>query len=443
MSIQEQVIQTRKAATRQQLLMKLVSYSAIGIVMFFLPVTLGTKTTIPIDHIVTGLREAFPGASAFYTLFVIMAGAVYSLKSEKWRGSVTELSFTGLKLLGMALGLMAFFGDGPAWLFEPDMLPFFFNRIVMPIGLIIPIGSVFLAFLINYGLLELVGVIMRPVMKPLFRTPGRSAIDAVGSFVGSYSIALLITNGVYREGKYSIREAAIIATGFSTVSATFMIIVAKTLDLMDHWLTFFWVSLILTFAVTAVTARIWPLSRKPQTYCNGMVGIPESSEKGNILKRALNEGMDAAAVAPGLLSSVRENLRNGLVMAMGVLPTVLAIGILGAYLAKYTPVFDWLGMPFIPLIRLLGLPDATLIAKSLVLNIADMSLPLLIMQGTAMVPKFIIANISISTVLFLSASIPCVLSTDIPLTFVEIMIIALERTVIGLILITPVAYMLF
>ena len=64
-------------------------------------------------------------------------------------------------------------------------------------------------------------------MRPLWKTPGRSAIDAVASFVGSYSLALLITNRVYKEGKYTTKEATIIATGFSTVSATFMIIIAK------------------------------------------------------------------------------------------------------------------------------------------------------------------------------------------------------------------------
>jgi nucleoside recognition membrane protein YjiH len=415
----------------------------IGIIMFFLPVAFNGKTIIPIDHIVTGIRENLPGFSSIYTLIVVILGAIYPLFRGTWRTSTTNTVFSVLKIGGLALGFMAFFSIGPAWLFEPDMLPFFFKRIIMPIGLIIPIGSVFLAFLINYGLLEFVGVIMRPVMKPIFRTPGRSAIDAVGSFVGSYSIALLITNGVFREGKYSVKEAAIIATGFSTVSATFMIIVAKTLNLMDLWLTFFWVSLILTFAITAVTARIWPLNKKTSTYYNNSIGFPEPDEKGKIFSRAINEGIEATSKAPGLINSIKENLTNGLIMAMSVLPTVLAIGVLGAYLAKYTPIFDWLGLPFLPLIRLLGLPDASLIAKSLVLNIADMSLPLLIMQDAALISKFIIACISISTVLFLSASIPCVLSTDIPLTFGEIMIIAVERTIIGLILVTPVAYILF
>ena len=34
-------------------------------------------------------------------------------------------------------------------------------------------------------------------MKPIWKTPGRSAIDAIASFVGSYSLVLLITNRVY------------------------------------------------------------------------------------------------------------------------------------------------------------------------------------------------------------------------------------------------------
>ena len=75
---------------------------------------------------------------------------------------------------------------------------------------IVPIGSVFLAFLTGFGLMEFIGVFMEPVMRPFFKTPGRSAVDAVASFVGSYSLALLITNRVYMEDTYTKKEAAII-----------------------------------------------------------------------------------------------------------------------------------------------------------------------------------------------------------------------------------------
>ncbi len=78
----------------------------------------------------------------------------------------------------------------------------------------------------------------------------------VASFVGSYSVGLLLTNRVFKQGKYTIREAAIIATGFSTVSVIFMVVMANTLNIMEYWTEFFWISLIITFGVTALTARI-------------------------------------------------------------------------------------------------------------------------------------------------------------------------------------------
>ncbi len=71
-----------------------------------------------------------------------------------------------------------------------------------------------LILLIGFGLLEFIGVICRPIMRPIFKTPGKSAVDAVASFVGSYSIGLLITNKVYKDGGYTHKEAVVVATGF-------------------------------------------------------------------------------------------------------------------------------------------------------------------------------------------------------------------------------------
>ena len=191
---------------------------------------------------------------------MIAAGAAYPLLTGQWRRSRVDLVFTVAKLVGLVVGLMLVLDVGPGWLFRDDIGPFLFDALVVPVGLLVPVGAVFLALLVGYGLLEFCGVLLQPVMRPLFGTPGRSAIDAVASFVGSYSLGLLITNRVYREGRYTGREAAVIATGFSTVSATFMVVVASTLDLMGSWLTYFWVTLLVTFAVTAITVRLPPLA---------------------------------------------------------------------------------------------------------------------------------------------------------------------------------------
>ena len=107
---------------------------------------------------------------------------------------------------------------------------------------------------------------------------------------------MLITNRVYKEGKYTTKEAAIIATGFSTVSATFMIIVAKTLGIMNLWTKYFWVTLVVTFIVTAITARLRPLSHKSDEYYNNQKGDPEISKGGNIFKNAWEAGIDSSQI---------------------------------------------------------------------------------------------------------------------------------------------------
>ena len=80
----------------------------------------------------------------------------------------------------------------------------------------------------------------------------------------------MITNRLYKEGYYTAKEATIIATGFSTVSATFMIVVAKNLGLMEYWNLYFWLTLVVTFLVTAlrstcrpsaIRAKLMPMAR--------------------------------------------------------------------------------------------------------------------------------------------------------------------------------------
>ncbi|WP_432661804.1 YjiH family protein [Wukongibacter baidiensis] len=436
------MINTSEKRNSNNSLIRFIFFSLIGIFMFFIPITIGGKSTIPIDHIVTGIKTSLPSIAPIYALIVIILGGFYPFVKKTWNKDKVTTVFSIMKLVGVVVAFMAYLKFGPSWLFEKDMVPFLFNKLVIPVGLIVPIGSAFLAFLVGYGLLEFIGVLMQPVMRPIWKTPGRSAIDAVASFVGSYSIGLLITNRVFKEGKYTIKEACIIATGFSTVSATFMIIVAKTLGLMEMWNIYFWSTLVITFLVTAITVRIKPLSSKEDRYITGE-GDPEPKFEGNIFKNAFDEGLKAASVSSPLGKNIVDNLKDGFVMAMGILPSILSIGLLGLILAKYTPIFDIIGYIFYPFTLLLRVPEPMLAAKAMAVEIAEMFLPALLVTSAPLVTKFVIGVISVSSVLFFSASIPCILSTEIPISITEIIIIWIERTILTLLLAVPIAFLIF
>ncbi|MGU3575264.1 YjiH family protein [Brucellaceae bacterium C25G] len=426
----------REAPSRGVAALKLIIYSFIGIFFFFVPVTIGDKSTILLDHAATALATHLRPVALVVVTLLIAYGALWPFITGTWKKNITEKIFSVLRLLGLILTAMYLVNVGPVVLFTPDMLPFLFDKLVLSVGLIVPIGALALAFLIGYGLLEFTGVLVQPVVRPIWRTPGWSAIDAVASFVGSYSVALLITDRVYKEGKYTAREAAIVATGFSTVSVTFMVIVAKTLGIMNVWNLYFWTTFFVTFAVSAIVARLWPISRMDHP---GDIDTPLPKGKSRI-QTAIDAGLTQAQSAPKILPLLWATFLDGLRMAALILPSIMAVGLLGLLAAKYTPIFDVLGLILYPFTWLAQLSDPMLAAKSLASGLAEMFLPAILLKDADAVLRFVAAVVSVSQVLFLSASIPCVLATSLPIKFRDLIVIWYIRTALSILLTAPIAF---
>lgn len=420
---------------------KFFVYSALGIFIFFIPVTWNGKSSIILDHIVSTIGAFTPTGVTAYTFIVLALGAAYPFLNKTWNANAVNLIFAIFKILGFVAGAMLIFNTGPAWLFDPSMGPFLLDKLIKPVSLLVPIGGMCLALLVSYGLLEFVGIFMQPIMRPIFKTPGRSAIDAVASFVGSYSIGLLVTNRIYNEGKYSLREAAIVATGFSTVSVIFMVVIANTLDLMSYWNLYFWISFIVTFIVTAITVRLRPL----RSYKDEYRGEPQPEQvvKKDRFKTAWREAMEVADATPNLAINIWLNLKDGFRMTMNILPTIMSIGLLGLVLATYTPFFDILGYIFLPFTYLLQAPEPLLTAKAAAISISEIFLPALLVVNADLATRFIVAVMSVSSILFFSAIIPTILATDIPISIRSLVIIWFERVILTLIIIIPITLLIF
>lgn len=421
---------------------RMIVYSAIGIVMFFVPITLNGTTTIPLDHLVNGVRTLLGEADRFVALAIIAAGAVYPFVTGTWRQSALKAAFAFLAVLGLVTASMVVFGFGPEFVLNEDIGPFLMDSLVVQVGLIVPIGGIFLALIIGYGLMEFVGVYLRPAMRPVFRVPGRSAVDAVASFVGSYALGLLLTNRMYRGGRYTAKEGAIIAVGFSTVSATFMVIVARTLDLMGVWLWYFVGTLVVTFAVTALVVRLPPLSRIPDEVYPGAEPRPEQPVTHDRFAVARRAAEQTLAEAPSLPKNIWINFRDGLVMVMQILPSIMSVGLIALVLATYTPVFTWVGLVFWPFFWILGFSDPSLMATAAATSIAEMFIPATLLAGSDdLVARFVIGVVCVSAIIFFSAVVPAILATDLPIKLWHLVAIWAERVILTILLATPLAHL--
>ena len=184
----------------------------------------------------------------------------------------------------------------------------------------------------------------------------------------------------------------------------------------------------------------------PDTYFNKNLNIENESlenKKNNIFKEAWNTAISNFLKSDSVLDNTISNLKDGIKLALNIGATIMSVGVISLLLAQYTKIFDILGYLFYPLTLFFKTSDPFLIAKSATITIADMYVPAIISTGASIDVKFIIAVLCITEILFFSASIPCILATDIPIKVKDIIIIWFERVVISLLLIVPMVKFIF
>lgn len=423
---------------------KFIGFSLFGVLFFFTPVAFRGTNSIPLDHLITFINSALPQLGPVFALCIVVIGGLLPWFDKSYRKGAVAFVVSVFRTLGVPTALMAFFQIGPEWLLKPDLLPFVWEKIVIAVTVIVAVGSFFLTFIITFGLLEFIGTIMKPILRPLYKVPGKAAVDAVASFVGSFSVAIYLTNKLYNANIYTNKEASIIITGFSTVSATFMIIVARTAGFMDIWNFYFFSTLIITFTVTAIVVRLWPISRIDDSYCGE--GKREMDVPGNLFVNAVQSGLKAASETQSLHKCLWENLKGGIVMCFTLSPCIASIALIAFILVQKTSVFDIFGLIFAPLtylLSLIGLPEHLMVAKACAMILGEMFVPNVVVASLPEASKYVVAVVSVSAILFFGGSIPCVLATNIRIKTWQIIVIWFERTVLSILLAGIVAVIVF
>ena len=137
--------------------------------------------------------------------------------------------------------------------------------------------------------------------------------------------------------------------------------------------------------------------------------------------------------------------KNCVSMWFSVLPPVMCIGTVALILANHTEIFQFLGKPFVPLLELLKVEDAVAASSTMIVGFADMFTPSVIIAGTTApaATKFIVAVVSVTQVLFLDEVGGLILGSHLPINIFELFVIFLERTIISLLIVCPIAHMLF
>ncbi|MEE0740936.1 MAG: YjiH family protein [Emergencia sp.] len=449
---------------RSKLLARFLVPSIVGIILFMIPVKYGGEWTICVkilaDMIGSALGNILPGLCvAIITISAIMSVIALSKPKFITENAIlndtfsTSLIWVIIRVIGAIFIWLVFLGVGEGGTGFVSMITdggaggFVLSDLLTVLVIIFAIAGLLLPLLLDFGLLEFVGALLTKVMRPLFKIPGRAAVDCFTSWIGDGTLGVMLTCNQYEGGYYSAREASVIATTFSAVSITFSIVVLAQVDLMEYFGVYYLLICLIGIVCAIISPRIPPLSRKKDDYLVEGKAMPETIPPQ--YKNSLDYGTDLAlkksAEFKGIGQFLENGLKNSVGMWFGVLPTVMAIGTITLMLANNTPIFEFLGKPFLPLLELLQVPEAAEASKTMIVGFTDMFTPSIIAAEsiTSAMTKFIIAVVSVTQLIYLSEVGGLILGSKLPVKLWELFVIFLERTIISLVIVCPLAHLIF
>lgn len=437
--------------------LKFIIPSLIGVLLFITPIKVDDGFTIPIG-ILAGMIEGLLAnyLSLIMMLIIVMTAiltVIIKLGGNKYKRFPfinnlfqVNIFWTITRIIAAVFAVMVYYQLGTEAIYSEDTGNLLLGGLLHTLFAVFLFAGLFLPLLMDFGLLDLFGTLMTKIMRPLFRLPGRASVDSLASWVGDGTIGVLLTSKQYEEGHYTKRESVIIGTTFSVVSVTFTLVIIETVGLEHMFIPFYLTVIVAGLVAALIMPRVPPLSLVPNTYMDDVEAQEDEEvpEGYNLLSYGYKKALDRAENSPSFFNFFKKGLQNVLDMWMGVAPIVMAFGLIALIFAEFTPLFEWLGMPFIPLLELMQVPYAKEASETILIGFADMFLPAVI--GATIesdMTRFIIAVLSVTQLIYMSEVGGVLLGSKVPVKFIDLVFVFLLRTLITLPIIVGIAHLLF
>lgn len=421
---------------------KLILGTIAGIFFFAVPFKLHGEIQILyslVSHLIVGSISFLPAIVVIGALISAL-GALYftyikkDSENEFVQGVFVVSSTDFIMRVGAALVSVAvYFKIGPEYIWNEYTGGLIVNELMPSLYSLFFLSFVFIPLLLDFGSMELFGAIFKPVFKPLFKLPGTSAILAIGSWVGSGTVGLLSVNTEYKKGKFTGKEASILILGFCTISLPASFIYTTAIGGLEvAAFPYFYLTLLLVGVLTtSIISRIPPLSRKPDAYFGGAAveNVTETEEA----KVGIQAALEKAGTAPSLVNMLVNGVKQAVGMYIEAFPIIIFIATIALVATEYTPIFDYMAIPFTPVLKAIGLPEAAQAAPAFIIGFADLLLPFLAATSiTSQLTKFVVCIVGVIQIICMSETGAIALKSEVPLKFVDLAIVVLIKTVIAI-----------
>lgn len=437
-------------------LLKFIVPSLFGIIIFLLPVidsegNFNIPLGIITEFIIDLLSDALPTVVTFIVIISTILSTITFIFKPRFIVSSPMLNslfgvslfWLTIRIVGMTFVVMTYFQVGFT-VVNSDITGGTILGLLTSLIIWFLVASFLLPYLINFGIMEFTGALLRNVIKPLFTLPGRSAIDLLASWIGNVNVGVVLTREQYYEGFYTGREAVAIVTNFSTVSLPFSLVISRTLG-VDHMFPLLYLTVIICGLMCAIIIpRIPPISRIPDTYYVESTYSEEIPKNQSKFFWGLEQAVKRAESAGSIVDQFKQGFKVFTGIIFSLVPQVMAIGTLALIVAEYTPFFTFISQPMVYLLELLRIPEAEAAAPATIVGFIDMFLPAIL--GTSIeseMTRFFVGALSLIQIIYLTEMASLIIMSKLPASFSHLLIIFIQRTLISMPIIAIITHILY
>lgn len=440
-------------STRQ--LARFIIPTLFGVLLFLTPILNDGKLTVMIALIIDFINHVIKPYMVPVAVFVAVVPSIFSvvvsctaLKRHPNRFMQLFNPGTGwtiVRAIGAVLMLMVYFEVGPEWVWSRDTGGVMLYDVGPVVLAIYFLSAILLPLLTDYGLMEFVGSVISRVFEKLFGLPGRAAIDSLASWLSASSVGIILTTQQYREGFYNSREACVIATNFSIVSIAYSYLLLSIIGMEQVFLQWYASVAVAGIVCAMIIPRLPPLRFKNTGY-HPAVGrrLKDDRRPGeSLFALGLRRAVERAESAASPFELFKRALHVSIDIAISVYPAMMVIGCVGLALIAYTPMFDILSAPLVPLFHLLQLPEAEQAAPALLAGIVDSIMPTILGASIeSEVTRFVLAGVAVNQIIFFTEAAIILVRADIGLKLHDLLAIYVLRVLISLPILSLLGHLL-
>lgn len=435
-------------------LWRFILLSIVGLSIYFLPVDADGQVPMVIlvnliKRILGNILPYVVTISSIALLITFILSKVTKNKALRAHHKSDKVVYGILYVLAALFPVMVLMHAGPAPIIDENVGGLAISIAQSSLITILTAGSLII-FIIKSGIVEFIGIMIEPIMRPLFKLPGEAAVNAITSFVAAPAVGVYFTSKLYEDNIYTEKECIALITNFSVCSIGFFGVLVAIGNVTHLYSPVVVTTFIITFIMSAIVIRIPPISRKRNVYKDKTEQTKEylaEAKARHAGQSRLQRAVAAAIDRSGELTpkAVLRSFVDAAKFTQKIVAFILAVSTLALLIAEYTPIFDILGKPMVPYLNLLGIQNASEIASCTIIGLTDMTLPVMLAAGknVAESTMFFVIVLSAIQVIFFSESANAMLEVDVPLSAPELILHFFIRTIIAMPLIAIATKLLF